>query len=243
MAKIIALSNFKGGVGKTTSAVNIGAVLAAMGKRVLLIDLDAQFNLTRSLGIQAEQSVYGALFKLYPTPIYPTKSDNLFVLPSALELIKAETELVSQYRREEKLNAALQGVRDDFDWILIDCPPSLGVLSQMAFYTADYIVVPIQAEFLALTGYGVLCEALARIDIVVDGAFVTQYDKRQVLDRSMLESMQEIIGEKLFKTVIRQNVALAEAVMTSQTILEYAPLSNGAVDYQNLTSEILSKFS
>lgn len=241
MAKIIAISNFKGGVGKTTSTVNIGAALALSGKRVLLVDLDPQFNLTRCLGVRAEQNIYGALFKQYATPIYG-RADNLHVLPSSLELIKAETELVSQYRREEKLSKILQPVLGNYDFVLIDCPPSLGVLSQMAFYAADLIFVPIQAEFLALTGYSVLCEALERIEIEIDAAFVTQYDSRQVLDRSMLESMQNIIGEKLLQTVIRQNVALAETAMQGKTIFEYAPLSNGAKDYQNLTNEILSKF-
>jgi chromosome partitioning protein len=242
MAKIIAISNFKGGVAKTTSAVNIGASLAAKGKRVLLVDLDPQFNLTRCLGVKSAQNIYGALFNQYPTPIVE-RGQNLSVLPSDLELIKAETELVSQYRREEKLNNILKANLANYDFILIDCPPSLGVLSQMAFYSADLIFVPIQAEFLALTGYGVLVQALERIDIEIDAAFVTQYDKRQVLDRNMLESMQNIIGEKLLKTVIRQNVALAESTTQGKTIFEYAPLSNGAKDYQNLTSEILKKFN
>lgn len=242
MAKIIAISNFKGGVGKTTSTVNIGAALAQLGKRVLLIDLDPQFNLTRCLGIKTEQSIYGALFNQYPTPII-NRALNLDILPSALELIKAETELVSQYRREEKLNNILKAHLANYDFVLIDCPPSLGVLAQMAFFSADFILVPIQAEFLALTGYGVLCQALDRIEIEIDGAFVTQYDKRQVLDRNMLESMQNIIGDKLFKTVIRQNVVLAETAMKGETIFEYAPLSNGATDYKNLTNEIILKLN
>jgi chromosome partitioning protein len=241
MAKIIALSNFKGGVGKTTSTVNIGAALAQEGKKVLLIDLDPQFNLTRCLGVQSTQNIYGALFNHYPTPVVK-RADNFDLLPSDLELIRAETELVSLYKREEKLNAVIKDIKDDYDFIIIDCPPSLGVLSQMAFTSADIILVPIQAEFLALTGYSVLTRALDAIGIEIDGAFVTQYDKRQILDRNMLESMQNIIGDKLFKTVIRQNVSLAECTTTGKTIFEYAPLSNGAIDYKNLSSEILSKF-
>jgi chromosome partitioning protein len=242
MAKIIAISNFKGGVGKTTSTVNIGASLAIQGQRVLLVDLDPQFNLTRCLGVQSVQNIYGALFNQYPVPIVH-RAENLHLLPSNLELIKAETELVSQFRREDKLHNILKPVLPNYDFIIVDCPPSLGVLSQMAFACADIILVPIQAEFLALTGYGVLVEALERIDIEIDGAFITQYDKRQLLDRNMLESMQNIIGEKLFKTAIRQNVALAETAVSGQTIYEYAPQSNGANDYKNLSLEILSKFN
>jgi chromosome partitioning protein len=242
MTKIIAISNFKGGVGKTTSTMNIGASLAQMGKRVLLVDLDPQFNLTRCLGVKSPQNIYGALFNQYPTPIVH-RAQNLDLLPSDLELIRAETELVSQYRREEKLNSILKANLANYDYALIDCPPSLGVLSQMAFFSADIILVPIQAEFLALTGYSVLVRALDAIGIEIDGAFVTQYDKRQVLDRNMFESMQNIIGEKLFKTVIRQNVALAESTIQGKTIFEYSPLSNGATDYKNLSSEILLKFN
>lgn len=240
MTKIIAISNFKGGVGKTTSTVSIGASLAIMGKRVLLVDLDPQFNLTRCLGVKTYHNIYGALFNHYPVPIVE-RAENLYLLPSSLELIKAETELVSQFKREEKLNQVLKPILSNYDFIIIDCPPSLGVLSQMAFISADIILVPIQAEFLALTGYSVLVEALDKIDIEIDGAFITQYDKRQLLDRNMLESMQNIIGEKLYKTAIRQNVALAETAVSGQTIFEYAPLSNGATDYKNLTLEILSK--
>jgi chromosome partitioning protein len=241
MTKIIAISNFKGGVGKTTSTMNIGASLASMDKRVLLVDLDPQFNLTRCLGVQSPQNIYGALFNQYPTPIVH-RAQNLDLLPSDLELIRAETELVSQYKREEKLNSILKANLVNYDYVLIDCPPSLGVLSQMAFTSADIILVPIQAEYLALTGYSVLVRALDAIGIEIDGAFVTQYDKRQVLDRNMLESMQNIIGEKLFKTIIRQNVALAESTIQGKTIFEYAPLSNGGTDYKNLSIEILSKF-
>jgi chromosome partitioning protein len=240
MTKIIAVSNFKGGVGKTTSSVNIGAALAGMGKRILLVDLDPQFNLSRCLGVQATQNIYGALFGLYPTPII-NRGVNYDLLPSDLELIRAETELVSIYKREEKLNNILKANLANYDYVLIDCPPSLGVLSQMAFTSADIILVPIQSEFLALTGYSVLVRALDAIGIEIDGAFVTQYDKRQILDRNMLESMQNIIGNKLLKTVIRQNVSLAESTTQGKTIFEYAPLSNGATDYKNLTLELLSK--
>ena len=241
MTKIIAISNFKGGVGKTTSTVNIGAALARAGKRTLLIDLDPQFNLTRCLGVRTEQSIYGALRGDFAPPIVE-RSLNLHVLPSALELIKAESEFVSEYKREEKLNQLLKPIAAQYDFILIDCPPSLGVLSQMAYTSADLIFVPIQSEYLALTGYGVLNEALDRIGLEIDAAFVTQYDQRQILDRSILEKLRSTISGKLLQSVIRQNVAVAEATTRGETIFEYAINSNGANDYKALTDEILTKF-
>ncbi len=239
--KVIAISNFKGGVGKTTSTVNIGAALAEAQKKVLLIDLDPQFNLTRSLGIKEDRSIYGALRGDYPMPIVE-RSAFLHVVPSALELIKAESEFVSEYKREEKLNTILKTLPPQYDFVLIDCPPSLGVLAQIAYTSADLIFVPIQSEYLALTGYSVLVEALDRIGLEIDGAFVTQFDQRQILDRSILEKLKTIVGEKLFKGIIRQNVAIAESTTTGQHIFEYAPTSNGAVDYRTLADEILNKF-
>jgi chromosome partitioning protein len=239
--KVIAISNFKGGVGKTTSSVNIGAALAEAKKRVLLIDLDPQFNLTRSLGIKEDHNIYGALRGDYPLPIV-ARNEFMHVVPSALELIKAEAEFVSEYKREEKLNTLLKTVPPQYDYVLIDCPPSLGVLAQMAYTSADFIFVPIQSEYLALTGYNVLVEAIDRIGLEIDGAFVTQYDQRQILDRTILEKLKTMIGEKLFKTIIRQNVAIAESTTTGQSIFEYAPNSNGATDYRTLAAEILTKF-
>jgi chromosome partitioning protein len=241
MAKIIAISNFKGGVGKTTSTVNIGAALSRMGKKTLLIDLDPQFNLTRCLGVNSPLSIYGALRGAFPPPIVE-RGENLHVLPSALELIKAETEFVSEYKREEKLNLLLKPIMDNYDFIVVDCPPSLGVLSQMAYTSADFIFVPIQSEYLALTGYGVLSEALDRIALEIDAAFVTQYDQRQILDRSILDKLKTTLSDKLLQSVIRQNVALAEATTRGEHIFEYAPNSNGGQDYQALSVEIVQKF-
>ena len=239
--KVVAISNFKGGVGKTTSTVNIGAALAEAKKRVLLIDLDPQFNLSRSLGVKEDLNIYGALRGDYPLPIVQ-RNEFLHVVPSALELIKAETEFVSEYKREEKLNTLLKTLPPQYDYVLIDCPPSLGVLAQMAYTSADMIFVPIQSEYLALTGYSVLVEAIDRIGLEIDGAFVTQFDQRQILDRTILEKLKTMVGDKLFKNIIRQNVAIAESTTTGQSIFEYAPSSKGAADYRALANEIMLKF-
>jgi chromosome partitioning protein len=239
--KVVAISNFKGGVGKTTSTVNIGAALAEAKKRVLLIDLDPQFNLSRSLGVKEDRNIYGALRGDYPLPIVH-RNEFLHVVPSALELIKAETEFVSEYKREEKLNTILKTLPLQYDYVLIDCPPSLGVLAQMAYTSADMIFVPIQSEYLALTGYSVLVEAIDRIGLEIDGAFVTQFDQRQILDRTILEKLKTMVGDKLFKNIIRQNVAIAESTTTGQSIFEYAPNSKGASDYRALANEIMLKF-
>lgn len=239
--KVVAISNFKGGVGKTTSAVNIGAALADIQKRVLLIDLDPQFNLTRSLGIKEERNIYGALRGDYALPIVQ-RNEFLHVVPSSLELIKAESEFVSEYKREEKLNAIFKTLPPQYDYVIIDCPPSLGVLAQMAYTSADFIFVPIQSEYLALTGYNVLVEAIDRIGLEIDGAFITQYDHRQILDRTILEKLKTMVGDKLFKSIIRQNVSIAESTTTGQSIFEYAPNSNGATDYKALANEIVSRF-
>lgn len=239
--KVVAISNFKGGVGKTTSTVNIGAALAEAKKRVLVIDLDPQFNLTRSLGVKEDRNIYGALRGNYALPIIQ-RNEFLHVVPSALELIKAEAEFVSEYKREEKLNGLLKKLPPQYDYVLVDCPPSLGVLAQMAYTSADLIFVPIQSEYLSLTGYSVLVEAIDRIGLEIDGAFVTQYDQRQILDRTILEKLKTMIGDKLFKSIIRQNVAIAESTTTGQSIFEYAPNSNGASDYRALAKEIMAKF-
>lgn len=241
MAKTVAIANFKGGVGKTTSAVNIGAALSSMGLNVLLVDMDAQFNLTQTLGASNDGgTVYNALRGEAPevVEIY----EGLYVLPSSLELIKAEIELAGEFRREEILSKALQPLYSRFDWIIFDCPPSLGLLTLNAFVASDRIIVPIEAEYLALTGYAILSEALSKVGMEIDAVFITKYDARKILNRNVLEGIKSALGGKALETVIRENVALAEAPARYLDIFRYSPKSTGAEDYLSLTKEIVKLF-
>jgi chromosome partitioning protein len=241
MGKTISIANFKGGVGKTTSTINIGAALQQAGKKVLLIDLDPQFNLTQSLGVSdVERPVYGSLrgeFPLSPIRIM----EGLDLVPSSLELIKAEIELAAEFKREDILNRLLANVTPQYDYILLDCPPSLGLLTINAFVASDDIYVPVEAEFLALKGYAVLSEAIGRIGLTIDKVFVTKYDGRKILNRNVLDTIQGSLGDAAFKTTIRENVALAEAPTQGLDIFRYAPRSIGADDYRALTVEIMAR--
>ncbi len=245
MTKTISIANFKGGVGKTTSTINIGAALHRLGKRVLLVDLDPQFNLTQSLGIVAvNRPIYGALrgeYALEPLSILPGQAPNargLDIIPSSLELIKAEIELSAEFKREEILNRLLTPLTPQYDVILLDCPPSLGLLTINAFVSSDEIYVPIEAEFLALKGYTVLNEAIGRIGLSVDKVFVTKFDGRKILNRNVSDTITHSLGDTAFKTIIRENVALAEAPTQGLDIFRYAPRSIGAEDYRSLADEI-----
>ena len=239
MGKIISIANFKGGVGKTTSTVNIGAGLSMEGKRILLIDLDPQFNLTQSLGLlDADKPIYGALrgeYALEPVAI----TEGLFIIPSSLDLIKAEIELSGEFKREEILSRLIAPLTHEYDYILIDCPPSLGLLTINAFIASDEIYVPIEAEFLALKGYAILSEAIGRIGLSIDHVFITKFDGRKVLNRNVLDAIRHSLSDIAFKTVIRENIALAEAPTQGLDIFRYAPKSVGADDYRQLIKEIL----
>ena len=240
MGKIISIANFKGGVGKTTSTVNIGAGLSMEGKRILLIDLDPQFNLTQSLGLlDADKPIYGALrgeYALEPVAI----TEGLFIIPSSLDLIKAEIELSGEFKREEILSRLIAPLTAQYDYILIDCPPSLGLLTINAFIASDEIYVPIEAEFLALKGYAILSEAIGRIGLSIDHVFITKFDGRKVLNRNVLDTIRHSLSDIAFKTVIRENIALAEAPTQGLDIFRYAPKSVGADDYRQLIKEILN---
>lgn len=241
MGKTISIANFKGGVGKTTSTINIGAALQNSGKRVLLLDLDPQYNLTQSLGVtEVERPVYGSLRGEYPlSPL--VIMDGLDLIPSSLELIKAEIELAAEFKREDILNRLLAPLTPQYDYILLDCPPSLGLLTINAFVASDDIYVPVEAEFLALKGYAVLSEAIGRIGLTIDKVFVTKYDGRKILNRNVLDTIQNSLGEAAFKTTIRENVALAEAPTQGLDIFRYAPRSIGADDYKALAKEIMER--
>ena len=242
MTKVITLANFKGGVGKTTSAINIGAGLSRKRKRVLLIDLDPQFNLTQSLGVQEPgQTIYKALTGeqgLQPINI----SKGLDLIASSLDLIKAEIELSSEFKREFLLSKLLEPIKGDYDFIIIDCPPALGLLTLNGFVASDLIFIPIEAEYLALKGYSILKEAIAKIGLQIDKVFITKYDKRKVLNRNVTESIKEGLGDNVFNTVIRDNIALAEAPAQGVDIFTYDSKSYGAEDYKKLCNEIIKEY-
>jgi chromosome partitioning protein len=240
LGKIISIANFKGGVGKTTSTINIGFALHLHKKRVLMIDLDPQFNLTQSVGItQADFPIYGSLRGDFPlSPV--TVTEGVDIVTSSLDLIKAEIELSGEFKREDILSRLIAPIKDKYDFILIDCPPSLGLLTINAFVACDEIYVPIEAEFLALKGYAVLNEAIGRIGLGIDKVFITKFDGRKVLNRNVLDTIKHSLSDIAFKTVIRENIALAEAPTQGMDIFRYAPKSVGADDYRQLALEILN---
>lgn len=242
MTKIISIGNFKGGVGKTTTALSIGVGLSLLSKRVLLIDLDPQFNLTQSTGISSQSvNIYTALINKSELPRVPI-SDTLHIVPSDLELIKSEVELSSQFKREYILSDLIEKIKNLYDYIIIDCPPTLGLLTINSFVASDLIFVPLEAEYLALNGYTVLKEAIKQVGLDIDKVLITKYDKRKILNRNVLESIKENIGDTLFKTIIRDNIALAEAPAVGQHIFDYQPNSNGAIDYKSLCAEIIETY-
>ena len=209
-----------------------------MGKRVLLIDLDPQFNLTQSLGMmETNFPIYGSLRGEFPL-IPLTITEGWDIISSSLDLIKAEIELSAEFKREEILNRLIEGLKVQYDFILIDCPPSLGLLSINAFVASDEIYVPIEAEFLALKGYAILNEAIGRIGLSIDRVFITKYDGRKILNRNVLDTIRQSLGDAAFKTFIRENIALAEAPTQGVDIFRYAPKSIGAEDYRQLCAEI-----
>lgn len=238
---IISIANFKGGVGKTTSTINIGAALARKKKKVLLIDLDPQFNLTQSLGISdPNKSIYHSLVKKEEPLVLPINK-NVFLMPSSLDLSKAEFEMASMFKREYILDELIKSLDGNYDFILIDCPPALGVLTINSFVASDYIIIPVEAEFLALKGYAILSEAIEKVGLEVDKIFVTKYNSHKVLNRQVLQSLTESLGDKVFKTQIRDNIALAEAPTQGEDIFNYDLNSHGASDYKKLTDEILKE--
>lgn len=248
MAKVIALSNHKGGVGKTTSTVNIGAGLAQRGKRVMLIDMDPQANLSQCFGVQEpEYTVYGALTGEHDLKPYELR-ENLHLVPSTLDLAGAEVELASKIARETILKKLVDKVKNQYDYILIDCAPSLGLITINAFAATDEIYIPLQAQFLALHGLDKLMDIVELVreninpNLHISGVFTTQYDGRKVLNRDIADLVNEHFKDKAFKTVIRDNVTLAEAPSHSQDIFTYNPKCNGALDYGALVDEILQRY-
>ena len=247
MSKVITISNHKGGVGKTTSAINIGAGLTKLGKKVLLIDLDPQANLSQSLGlINQERNIYGAIrgeYKLEPIEVVK----GLDIIPSTLDLSGAEIELSGEAGREYILRELIEPLRASYDFILIDSPPSLGLLTINSFTASDQVFIPLQAQFLALQGLAKLMEVIEKIkkrlnkDLEIAGVIVTQYDSRKVLNRDVVDTIENHFKELVFNTKIRDNIALAEAPAQGLDIFRYNSKSYGAEDYLSLCTEILKR--
>ena len=248
MTKIIAVLNHKGGVGKTTTTINLAAALQLKKKRVLLIDMDGQANLTESCGlsIEEEQTVYGAMKGEYPLPLVEL-NNGLAIVPSCLDLSAAESELINEPGRELILKGLIAKLLDSrkFDYILIDCPPSLGLLTLNALTAADFLIIPVQAQFLAMRGMAKITNVVEIVrqrlnpGLSIGGIVITQFDKRKTLNKSVSELINDSFCDKEFKTVIGDNVALAEAPIKGLNIFEYNKNSNGAKDYMDLALEVL----
>jgi len=249
LGKIIAVANQKGGVGKTTTSVNLSTILAKKGKRVILIDADPQGNATSGLGLDKEvdNSLYDVLIS--EVDIIPTLQDTcvktLKICPSNMDLAGAEVELVSLMSREHRLKEKLDTIKDEVDFIIIDCPPSLGLITLNAFTAADSVLIPIQCEYYALEGLGQLMNTINLVkkhlnkDIEIEGALLTMYDIRTNLSNQVVKEVKNYFGDKVYKTVIPRNVKLSEAPSYGMSITEYDIHSKGAKSYEKFVKELL----
>lgn len=252
MGKIIAIVNQKGGVGKTTTAVNLSAALGERKKKCLLIDLDPQGNSTSGLGVtkpQRDLSSYGLLSGKDKAEqlIIQTKYNNLWIIASSIELAGAEVELVSQEQRENMLKRSLASVRDSFDYILIDCPPSLGLITINALTAADTLLVPVQCEFFALEGLSHLANTLSKIkrmynpQLEIEGVLMTMYDSRLNLTQEVVAQVKKYFPRQVFKTVIPRTVRLSEASSFGEPIGVFDKRNKGAAAYDDLAKELIKK--
>lgn len=251
MAKKIVVANQKGGVGKTTTAINLSASLASAEARTLLVDFDPQGNATAGVGFDRnclQYTVYDVLCGDAPVrkAIHPTETENLFLLPARSDLAGATVELLSLKNSQNCLKEILQEIESDFEYILIDCPPSLGILTINAFVAADSLLVPIQCEYFALEGLSDLLNTLERIrqgfnpGLQIEGVLLTMHDERLNLSSQIAENVKEFMGEHMFDTIIPRNVRLAEAPSFGKPIIMYDPRSKGADSYMRLARELLT---
>jgi len=249
MSIIYSIVNQKGGVGKTTTAVSIASILGKKGNKTLLIDFDPQSNATSGLGLYEDNytyTIYDALMKNVEIQkaVYPTAISNLYILPSSQDLSGAEIELVSEFNRERFLQNCLADIKDDFDYIIIDCPPSLGLLTINALTTSDFVLIPVQSEYYALEGLARLTNTIEMIKqalnpkLELKGILMTMFDKRVALSKQVEDEARSFFNEQVFKTMIPRNVRLSEAPSFGEPIILYDKKSKGAKAYKNLVKEI-----
>ena len=255
MSHVIAIANQKGGVGKTTTAINLGASLAVAEQRTLVVDIDPQGNASSGLGITDRSSrptVYDVLIGRSPmeeATVRDVHLPGLDVVPSTRDLVGAEIELVSTPNRESILRNALRDVRDDYDFVLVDCPPSLGLLTLNTLTAADSVLIPIQCEFYALEGLSQLLNTVRLVQrglnptLDIEGVLLTMYDRRLNLSRQVAEEALDYFGEKVYESTIPRNVRLAEAPSFGQPIVQYDVLSSGAEAYLSLAQEVIARNS
>ncbi|GAA3624749.1 ParA family protein [Flavivirga jejuensis] len=252
MGKIIAIANQKGGVGKTTTSINLAASLGVLEKKILLIDADPQANATSGIGIDIESIEMGTYQLLeHSSParetVMKTDSPNLDLIPAHIDLVAIEIELVDKESREYMLKKALADIKNDYDYILIDCAPSLGLLTLNALTAADAVVIPIQCEYFALEGLGKLLNTIKSVqkihnpELDIEGLLLTMYDARLRLSNQVVEEVQKHFNNMVFQTIIQRNVRLSEAPSYGESIIDYDAASKGANNYLSLAKEIINK--
>jgi chromosome partitioning protein len=254
MGKIIAIANQKGGVGKTTTSINLAASLGVLEKKVLLIDADPQANASSGLGIDVESVEIGTYQVLEHSitakeAIVKTESPNLDIIPAHIDLVAIEIELVDKRDREYMLKKSLEEIKDDYDYILIDCAPSLGLITLNSLVAADSVIIPIQCEYFALEGLGKLLNTIKSIqnihnaELDIEGLLLTMFDSRLRLSNQVVDEVRKHFSSMVFDTIVRRNTRLGEAPSYGESIITYDATSKGAVNYLNLAQELLKKNS
>jgi chromosome partitioning protein len=253
MGKAIAIFNQKGGVGKTTTNINLGACLAKRDKKVLMVDIDPQGNTTSGIGIRKrtlKNTLYDALIDDnfdVKKAVLPTNTDNLFIIPASVDLAGAEVELAHLEGREGRLKRVIDSVKEDYDYILVDCPPSLGILTINSLTAVDSVLIPIQCEFYALEGVSQLISTIEMVkkrmnpNLYIDGVILSMFDGRTNLSQAVVEDVRNFFGPAMYETIIPRNVRLAEAPSYGVPIIKYDPSAPGAKAYQSFTVEFLDR--